>query len=89
MAKTYITAGQITQCFTGTARKVIITVNTALTGTIGVIDGTTGGTPNVAVITNPPTGGFYEYWDFQSGVRISTSAACDITVSVDTSHGPK
>lgn len=89
MAKTYITTGATTQCFTGAARKVRITVNAALTGTITVIDGTAGTTANVAIITNPTVGNSYEYWDFQTGVRIVTSTTCDICVNIDGSHGPK
>ena len=89
MSKTYITTATTTQCFPAGARKVIIQVNAALTGTITVIDGTTGTTANVAVITNPTVGSVLEYWDFQTGVRVVTSAICDITVSCDGSHGPK
>lgn len=84
MGKTYITAAATTQCDTGPISKVLITVNTALAaGTITVIDGTTGSSANVAVITNPTVGSQYEYWDFTSGVRIVTSATCDITVNTD------
>ena len=89
MAKVYITTAATTQCATGNIRKVRITVNTALTGTIGVIDGTAGTTANVATITNPTVGNSFEYWDFQQGVRVVTSASCDITVNTDGSHGPK
>ncbi len=89
MAKTYITTGATTQCFTGAVSKVLIQVNAALTGTITVIDGTSGTTANVAVITNPTVGGKYEYWDFQSGVRVVTSTTCDICVNTSSSHGAK
>lgn len=81
-APNYITTATTTQVATGKAKRVLIQVNTALTGTITVIDGTAGTTANVAVITNPPVGGRYEYWGFQNGVRIVTSATCDIAVSV-------
>ena len=81
MAKTYITTGATTQCFTGPAEKVLITVNAALTGSIKVIDDITGTTANVATITNPAVGDYYEYWDFGIGVRIVTSTTCDITVN--------
>lgn len=89
MAKTYITTGATTQCYTGYARKVRIQVNAALTGTITVIDNTTGTTANVAIITNPTVGSQYEYWDFLTGVRIVTSTTCDVTVMTDSSRGPK
>lgn len=84
MAKSYITTATTTQVATGIIRRVIIQVNASLTGTIAVIDGTTGTTANVAVITNPTVGQPFEYLDFQTGVRIVTSATCDITVSADT-----
>lgn len=86
MLYNYITAGATTQVFTGPVRRVLITVNTALTGTITVIDGTSGTTANVGIITNPTVGTQYEYWGFQTGVRIVTSASCDITVSCDLSR---
>ncbi len=86
---TNITTATTAQCFSGKARKAIIQVNGALTGTITVVDGTTGTTANVAIITNPTVGSRFEYWDFTLGVRIVTSAICDISVSVDGSYGPK
>lgn len=89
MAKTYITTATTTQCFTGSVSKVKIQVNTSLTGTITVIDGTTGTTGNVAIITNPTVGLVFEYWDFSQGVIIITNAACNITVNIDTSRGGK
>jgi len=82
--KAYLTAASAAQVFTGSVRRAMIQVNTALTGTITVVDGTSGSTANVAVITNPVAGDKYEYWDFQTGVRIIPSATCDITVNVDT-----
>lgn len=81
MSKSYITTNAATQVFTGPANKVIIQVNAALTGSIKVIDGTTGTTANVATITNPTVGNQFEYWDFQTGVLIIPSTSCDITVS--------
>lgn len=78
--KAYITTATTTQVC-GPMKKVLITVNAALTGTITVIDDVTGSTANVAVITNPTVGSSYTYYDFQTGVRIVTSATCDITVN--------
>ena len=83
----YITTDTTTQVHTGRAKRVLITTNEALTGTVTVIDGTAGTTANVAIITNPTVGSQYEYWGFAHGVRIVTSAACDITVNVDASFG--
>jgi hypothetical protein len=83
MAYSYITDNTATQVVTGQANKVKIQVNAALTGSIKVIDNTTGTTANVATITNPTVGSSYEYWDFKTGVLIIASGACDITVSVD------
>lgn len=80
--KAYITTATTTQVISTPAKRVLITVNTALaSGTITVIDGTTGTTANVAVITNPGVGASFEYWDFGTGVRIVTNAICDITVN--------
>ena len=84
MAKSSITTATTTQVLSDACSKVIIQNNIALTGTIKVIDGTTGTTANVATITNPAVGDTYEYWDFNTGVRIVTSATCDITVSANT-----
>lgn len=86
MGKTYITTATTTQCETGYVARVAIQVNAALTGTITVIDGTTGTTANVAVITNPTVGSDFLYYDFGQGVRIVTSATCDITVNTDSSR---
>ena len=81
MARSYITDNTATQVADSPQRKVLIQVNAALTGTIKVIDGTSGTTANVATITNPAVGDKYEYYGFTSGVRIIASTTCDITVS--------
>jgi len=81
MAKSYIVDTTETQVITGAVARVLIQVNAALTGSIKVIDATSGTTANVATITNPTVGSSYEYSDFSSGVRIIASASCDITVS--------
>lgn len=85
MTYSYITTGTTTQVYTGKVKKILIQVNTALTGTITVVDGTSGTTGNVAIITNPTVGTKYEYWGIENGVRIVTSTTCDITVSCDLS----
>jgi hypothetical protein len=87
MGNSYITTATTVQVKTGRVKSAVITVNAALTGTITVIDGTSGSTPNVAVITNPTVGSRYEYWGLKNGLRVITSATCDITVSYDTRHG--
>lgn len=87
MIFSYITTGATTQVWTGASREVLIQVNAALTGTITVIDGTTGTTANVAIITNPTVGSMYIYRGLVNGVRIVTSTTCDICVSVDLSRG--
>jgi hypothetical protein len=83
MAYKYITTNAETQCDTGRIKRVLIQVNAALTGTIKVIDNTTGSTANVATITNPTVGSQYVYYDFKTGVRVVASGTCDITVNTD------
>jgi hypothetical protein len=84
MAKAYIVDSTATQVVSGAIKRVLVQVNAALTGSIKVIDNTSGTTANVATITNPAVGTQYEYWDFTTGVRIIASTTCDITVSADT-----
>lgn len=86
MAYAYLTDNTATQCDTGRISKVVITVNAALTGSIKVIDNTTGTTANVATITNPAVGDRYEYWDFKTGVLIIPSTNCNITVNTESSY---
>jgi len=88
MAKKYIVNNTETQV-SGPCKKAIVQVNAALTGSIKVIDGVTGSTANVATITNPGVGDKFEYWGFETGVRIVASGTCDITVSTDGSNGGK
>ena len=84
----HLTANSAINIAQGGSRKVIITNNGALTGTITVSDETgTSGAPVVAVITNPTVGSQYEYWDIKTGVTITPSATCDITVSVSSGMG--
>lgn len=84
MAKAYIVDSTATQVLSSPCSRVVIQVNAALTGSIKVIDGTSGTTANVATITNPTVGSFYQYWDFANGVRIIASTSCDITVGAET-----
>lgn len=89
MAYSYITDNTATNVMTGGVRKAIITVNAALTGSIKVIDGTSGTTADVATITDPVVGSRYEYWDLKNGFRVIASGACNITASADGGYGPK
>lgn len=77
MAYSYITAATTTTLGALKPRKVRITVNAALTGTITVKDGSA----TVAIITNPTVGSSYDYWDFSGVGSIVTNATCDITVN--------
>jgi hypothetical protein len=88
MASIYITTATTTQCETGAVSKVRIQVNSALTGTISLYDATSGTSNPKAVIMNPGSTAF-EYWDFQNGVRVVTSATCDVTVNTSSTRGPK
>lgn len=87
MSKSYITTAATTQVTDTPARKVLITVNKTDVQTIKVLDNNTGTTANVATITNPAVGDRYEYYDFTVGVRIVTSATCDITVNTYAGFG--
>ena len=87
MIYSYIVDTTETQVFVGKIKRAIIQVNKALTGTIKVIDNSSGTTANIATITNPAVGDQYEYWGLQTGLRIIASGACDITVSADLSNG--
>jgi hypothetical protein len=82
----YITDSTATQVYVGPVKKAIIQVNAALTGSIKVIDNTTGSTANVATITNPAVGNRYEYWGLTAGLLVIASGNCDITVSADLSR---
>lgn len=86
MAYAYITDGTATQV-SGPARRAVIQVNAALTGSIKVIDGTSGSTANVATITNPTVGTRYEYWGLKTGFRVVASGSCDITASTESPWG--
>jgi hypothetical protein len=84
MAYSNIVDDTATNVVTGACPRAIVQVNAALTGTIKIIDGTSGTTANVATITDPTVGNIYEYWDFKTGVRVIASGACNITVSAET-----
>lgn len=81
MSYVNITDDTATNVITGACSEAILQVNEALTGTIKVIDGTSGTTANVATITNPAVGNTYIYRDFKDGVRVIASGACNVTVS--------
>lgn len=81
MAYAYITDNTATQVHTGPVSTAEIMVNGALTGTIKVIDGTSGSTANVATITDPTVGSRYVYHDLSTGFRVIASTTCNITAS--------
>ena len=78
---TYIPTATTTQVFIGRGILHSIVVNTTAAGTIGIIDGTLGTTPNVGILQTSITPGTYIYNTVMStGLRIVTGAASDITV---------
>src|SRR6266702_3512919 len=79
MAYKYITDTTATQVEKGFVKHAIIQVNAALTGSIKVIDNTTGTTANVATITNPTVGSIYHYYSLLTGFLVIASTTCDIT----------
>lgn len=83
----HLTAGSAVNLYPQPLKRVRVTVNAALTGTITVSDevGTTG-SPVVAVITNPGVGNTFEYWGLKSGFCVTPSATCDITIMADLSR---
>jgi hypothetical protein len=88
MAYFHHTATGPFQDSTGHARKVLVQINSALTGNIVLSDETaTAGTPIIATITNPTVGLQFEYWDLKNGLTVNPSTTCDITVSVSSGMG--
>lgn len=92
MAYKYITGAATTQVYTAATpansvqaplNHVRITINTGGTGTVTVIDGTSGSTANVGIITNPAAGQVYDYWDMTNVRIVSSFAALDATVQID------
>lgn len=88
MAVANITTTATTQV-AGPADEVRVSVNTGWTGTIVVVDNTTGTTPVVATITNPTAGQNQLYTRAcKTGVRIVTTGTLgDITVSTKGAWG--
>ena len=81
---TLITDDTATQCKTGAGVLKYIQINAALTGTIKVIDNTSGTTANIGTITNPAVGDrYFAGLDFTAGLRIIASGSCNITVVYD------
>lgn len=77
----YINSATTTQVVTGACTLVGITVNTTSTGTIGIIDGTTGVVPTVGQLKASVAEGNYIYnVSLGTGLRINTGGASDITV---------
>jgi len=89
MAYFHITSSGAVNLEKNRIRKVLITVNAALTGTITISDETgTGGTPVIGIITNPTVGTPYTYYNLKTGLTVNPSATCEITVNTDGSNGP-
>jgi hypothetical protein len=90
MSYKHITDNTATVCAGGRISKAEIQVNAALTGSITVYDAIgSDTTPVVAVITNPTVGSQFKYYDFTTGVKVTASGTCDITVNTDSSYGAK
>lgn len=87
MAHLNITAAGTYQVVAGACKEVLVSINAGWTGTLVVVDNTTGSTPLVATLTNPTAGGSpFQYRDFITGVRIITTGGTfgDVTVSANT-----
>jgi hypothetical protein len=77
---TYIASGTTTTCFTGRGMLHAITVNGTAAGAISVIDGT-GVVANIATLKASIAEGTYFFdCSVNSGLKIITAAASDITV---------
>lgn len=81
---TYVGAAATTQVVSGNCRLISIVVNTPLDGTINVIDGTSGSTTNVGLITttaaNPPVAPYHYGIKLTLGLRIISTGNSDFTV---------
>lgn len=81
---TYVGTAATTQVVTGACRLIRIVVNTAVDGSINVIDGTSGSTTNVALITtttaNPPVSDYDYGIKLSTGLRIISTGNSDFTV---------
>ncbi len=65
----------------GACTLVAIVVNTTSTGTVTVIDNTTGGTPVVGILKASVVEGTYMYnVSLGSGLRVATTGPSDLTV---------
>lgn len=80
-AATYISTATSTQVKTGPGILHAIIVGTTAAGSIIVIDGTSGSTPNIATLKSSIVEGSYIFnANFSGGLRIVTAAASLITV---------
>ena len=76
-----VTSTDAATCKVGPGILKKIVVNKAITGTIKVIDNTTGSTANIATVTNPTVGLVLNYdLDFSAGLIVIASATPDLTV---------
>lgn len=78
---TNITTATTTQVKSGPGRLIRIVLNETTDGAITIIDNTSGSTPVIGVIgtTTAPT---YLYYGvkFQTGLRVTTAGASDVTI---------
>lgn len=78
---TYISTGTSTQIKTGSGILHAIIVGTTAAGSITIIDGTSGSTPNIGVLKASIVEGTYVFnCQFSAGLRIVTAAASLVTV---------
>lgn len=86
MAKNLTTGGAVV--IATAARAILVTVNSALTGTIAVT--TAGSVPDstsaqtIATITNPTVGNAFRYGGLskQGAISVNPSTTCDVTVTI-------
>lgn len=78
---TNITTATTTQVHTGPCRLIRIVLNETTDGAITITDNTTGTTPIVGIIATATIPGFLYYGvKIQTGLRITTAGASDVTV---------
>lgn len=66
-----------------------IVINTGFTGTLTVVDNTSGSTPVYAVITDPVVGSVFPIWGLKSGLRIIASTTVDVTAIWQSNQQPR
>lgn len=80
---TYMGTAATNQVFSGPCRLIRIVVNTAVDGSINVIDGTSGSTTNVALIATVAADSQAPYYygiKLNTGLRVIMTGNSDITI---------